>query len=212
MTTKLSIYNGALTRVGERKLASLSENREPRRVLDSVWDDGFLNKILQAGQWKFATRAAEVDYDAAITPDFGLRYAFEKPSDFVRTCAICSDEYFNQPLLDYSDNAGYWYADLQTIYVKWVSNGADYGADYDLWPANFVEFAEWALAEKIVKRLTQSESGLQDARKELAKARTMALSTDAQSEPTKFPPSGSWVGARGGGRRGGRSRTDGGWI
>ena len=211
MTDKLSIWNGALTRVGERRLASLTENREPRRVLDGVWDDGFVDKILIAGQWKFATRVAEVEYDAGIEPDFGFRYGFAKPDDFVRTCAISADEYFKQPLLEYNDNAGYWYADLQTIYVKWVSNGDDYGNDLTLWPANFAEFAEWALAEKIVKRLTQSETGLQDARKELQKARTMALSTDAQAEPTKFPPTGSWVGARGGGRRGGR-RTDGGWV
>ena len=33
---QLSLYNNALTVLGERKIASLTENREPRRVLDDV--------------------------------------------------------------------------------------------------------------------------------------------------------------------------------
>ena len=31
---RLDVYNGALRRLGSRRLASLTENREPRRVLD----------------------------------------------------------------------------------------------------------------------------------------------------------------------------------
>ena len=39
MTTQLFIYNEALGHLGERVLASLTEGREPRRVLDSYWSD-----------------------------------------------------------------------------------------------------------------------------------------------------------------------------
>jgi hypothetical protein len=35
--SQLFIYNEALGHLGERRLANLSENREPRRVLDSYW-------------------------------------------------------------------------------------------------------------------------------------------------------------------------------
>jgi hypothetical protein len=38
--SKLKLYNDALGILGERRLASLTENREPRRVLDEVWDAG----------------------------------------------------------------------------------------------------------------------------------------------------------------------------
>ena len=40
MITRLQLYNSALLLLGERNLASLSENREPRRLLDHVWDTG----------------------------------------------------------------------------------------------------------------------------------------------------------------------------
>lgn len=203
MTTKLLVYNGALTKLGERRLASLSENREPRRALDGVWDDGFVNKVLIAGLWNFATRTAEAAYSASVAPDFGYRRAYDKPSDFVRTVAVCSDEYFKCPVLDYADEGAFWFSDLDTMYLKWVSNGASYGGDLALWPDNFSEYAQWALAEKVCKRITQSEAGLQDVRKEMKKALTQARSTDAMADPTAFPPQGSWSKAR----RGSRSRN-----
>ena len=39
---RLDVYNGALRRLGSRRLASLTENREPRRVLDDIWNNGAL--------------------------------------------------------------------------------------------------------------------------------------------------------------------------
>lgn len=199
MTTKLLLYNGALTKLGERRLASLSENREPRRALDAVWDDNFVNKVLLAGQWNFATISVRADYSGSIEPDFGYSRAFDKPDDFIRTMAICSDEFFKAPVLDYVDEGNYWFSDLDTMYIKYVSNADDAGGDLSLWPDNLAEYAQWALAEKVCKRLTQSESTLEDCRKEMKKALTSSKSTDAMASPTAFPPSGSWVNSRMGG-------------
>jgi hypothetical protein len=53
-----------------------------------------------------------------------LRGAFAKPTDWVDTSAVCQDEYFRVPLLQYADEVGYWFADLDEIYVKYVSDGA----------------------------------------------------------------------------------------
>ncbi len=48
VTTKLQIFNGALRMCGERKLASLSEDRQPRRLLDDEWADGAVDYCLGA--------------------------------------------------------------------------------------------------------------------------------------------------------------------
>ncbi len=37
---QLSLYNRALLIMGQRFLSDLSEEREPRRLLDQVWNDG----------------------------------------------------------------------------------------------------------------------------------------------------------------------------
>ena len=39
-TDRLKLYNGALTIIGERSIASLTTNEESRRLLDNQWNDG----------------------------------------------------------------------------------------------------------------------------------------------------------------------------
>ena len=75
MTTQLFIYNEALGHLGERQLASLSEPREPRRVLDSYWSD-VVGYCLSQGLWKFARRTIQVDNSSSLTPQFGFDYFF----------------------------------------------------------------------------------------------------------------------------------------
>ena len=68
MPSQLSIYNGALSILGERKLASLTENREPRYKLDDVWGNDLIRRVLQMGQWNFAKRTIELDASPSVTP------------------------------------------------------------------------------------------------------------------------------------------------
>src|SRR3546814_6155120 len=109
--TQLSLYNGALRLCGEAKLANLTEDREPRYVLDDVWDDGALRHCLQQGLWNFAMRTVEAEYSPSVEPSFGFRRAFDKPTDWVRTAAMASDEYFRCPLtsLGARDGGGFWF-------------------------------------------------------------------------------------------------------
>lgn len=204
MPSKLSVYNGALREVGERKLASLSENREPRRVLDSIWDDDALKTCLAAGQWNFATNSIELTYSPSITPAFGYTYAFDKPDDWVRTTAVCSDENQQCPLLHYKDEGDYWYADLDTIYVSYVDSGTSYGGDYGKWPANFTRYVETWIAARICMSLTQNQSKRDNLERDAEVWLVKAKSTDAMEDPTKFLPEGSWSRARRG--RGNRER------
>ncbi len=137
-TDKLKIYNGALAIIGERQLASLTEERESRRQLDLIYDDGGILGCLEAGQWYFAMRSQKITYDPSITPDWGYKFVFDVPSDHIRTCGLCQDEFFSVPLLEYKEEANFWYANLQTIYVRFVSSDTNYGLDMSLWPASFV--------------------------------------------------------------------------
>jgi len=204
--TQLTLYNGALILLGERQLASLTENREPRFLLDYVWSQGIVDNCLARGQWYFAMKAAQIDYDTSVTPAFGYTRAFEKPTDWKLTSAVCQDEYLTQPLLKYLDETGYWYADLDTIYVKYVSNDSLYGGDYSVWPDQFREFVEAAMAERIVRALTNDDDKT-DKIKKLAKQRlTIAKNECAMVGPTQFPAQGSWTRARQSRNR----RTDGG--
>lgn len=196
MADQLSVYNGALLHCAERFLSSLTEQREPRRLLDRVWASNGVKTCLEAGQWNFAMRTVQIDYDPSIEPDFGYGRAFQKPDDWVLTSALCSDEFFREPLLRYVDESGYWYSDLDTLYVRFVSDDTNYGMDMNKWPDSFREFVEAHFASKIVLKLTTSEAQtatVMEARKNLLKT---AKSRAAMADPTSFPARGNWVNSR----------------
>jgi hypothetical protein len=210
MTTRLGLYNGALRLCGERKLASLTENREPRRLLDDIWDDGLIDYCLEQGLWNFAMRTVKIDYSPSVEPPFGYIRAFDKPSDFIRLAGIASDEYFSHPLTRYEDEAGFWFADLDVLYLRYVSNDDAYGNDLSLWPQTFTKWVEAYMASELAPRLNNDVDS--DKLNKTAKQRlTDARSKDAMNEPARFPPAGAWVGSRGS-RLGRRDRARGNLI
>jgi hypothetical protein len=199
---KLSLYNDALTLCGERMLASLTENRESRRLLDQAWASGAVDFCLETGQWNFAVNSIKLEYSPSVEPPFGYRYAFDKPVDYIRTMAVCCDEYFQEPLLRYIDEAQYWFSDYDTIYVRYVSNLDEYGMNMGKWSPTFSEMVSSYLAKKVVTKLTQDVAKWKMVDDDFKARRLEAKSNDAMMEPTKFMPRGSWVRARTAGRNG----------
>jgi hypothetical protein len=207
MPNRLSLYNGALTIIGERKLSSLTEEREARRKLDDVWDNDLVDRVLQMGQWNFAGRAVELQASASVTPSFGYQFGFDKPIDYVRLLRIAQDAYFKQPLTAYHDESAWWFCDLETIYVQFVSNDTQYGSDFSLWPRNFAEMVEHYMAYKVAPRLTGLDL---DSDALLAKWKLMlrdAKAVDAMEQPTRWPPKGAWASSRQGFRSGERGKN-----
>lgn len=193
---RLTLYNDALLICGERFLSSLTEEREPRRLLDQAWNGGAIRWCLERGQWNFATRTIQIDYDSGIEPDFGYSRAFDKPTDWVNTRSVCSDEFFRVPLLRYVDEADYWFSDLDTIYVRYISDDASYGMNLGRWPDTFKEVVAYRLASKIILKLSNSDAELLRMQQELDKKLREAKNSAAQAEPTQFPAMGNWSRAR----------------
>lgn len=201
-TSRLKLYNGALLICGDRELASLTEEQERRRLLDQVWNDGGVRYCLEQGQWKFAMRSSRLDYEPSIEPDWGPKRVFTKPTDWVATSAVCQDEFFTSPLLQYWDEIGYWFADLDQIFVRYVSDDTTYGADMARWPASFTDYVKSYFASRIIHKLPggkdkvdtvcHPKSGV------MARNLMIAKNKDAMAGPTLFAPPGSWNTARAG--------------
>jgi hypothetical protein len=198
MATKLSLYQGACAAIGTRRLVSLTENQLSRRELDGVFDRGAVRQCLSMAQWKFSIRAQKMEYEPEIEPDFGLRRAFQKPADWVRTAAVCSDEYYSEPMIhtNIADEAGFLFADLDTLYVKFVSDDSEFGGDYTLWPENFTAMVEGFFAKEVCLRLTNDKELKAILDKDFDALLMKAKNTDAMDDGTKFPPLGSWSRAR----------------
>jgi hypothetical protein len=205
-TSRLKIYNDALILLGERALASLTENREPRRLLDQVWTNDGIEQCLEEAQWYFAMRGVRIDLDPAVSTDFGYANAFSKPDDWVLTSALCVDDHFQVPLTRYTDESGYWYSDETVIYVKYVSDDAAFGNNLAIWPRSFTEFVAAHFASKIAFK-----TGGEDLFKKMLAVRDeflgRAKNKAAMVLPTRFPAQGSWTRSRRG-YRGGGSRNN----
>jgi hypothetical protein len=106
-------------------------------------------------------------------------------------------------LLQFLEEGSFWLADVNVIYVKYVSKNVTHGLDMSLWPASFTRFVEAYLALQVVGKITTDEARVKEVQALFKHWRKEARSTDAMAEPTRFPPQGGWVTARtGGGRRG----------
>lgn len=199
-TDQLRVYNEALRICGQRKLSSLIDSNNARYLLDDAWGNNGVNHCLEKGQWNFARRSSKLTYDPTVTPDWGYRRAFNKPADWVQTVMISGDEKFQMPLTAYLDEAGYWFCDLDDLYVSYVSADKNYGLNIGLWPSAFADYVSAHLAAVIIHTL----SGDAGKRKEVLDYEKVQLqnakSRDASNQPTKFPAQGSWVTARHGAR------------
>lgn len=203
-TDRLKVYNGALLICGEAELSSVTENREPRFLLDHVWNDGGVRYCLEQAQWHFAMRSSRFDFNASIDPDWGFQKVFDKPTDWVITSGVFQDDTMTTPLTRYADEAAFWFCDLDQIYVRYVSDDVLFGLDFAKWPASFTEYVKTYFASKIVRRLPGGGDKVEDIVKPktgaLDRALLIAKNKSAMTGPATFPSRGTWVSARHRGR------------
>jgi hypothetical protein len=198
MTDKLTVYNEALGHLDERRLASLAENREPRRALDDFWQ-GVVNYCLERKFWNFGYRTVEIDASSTLVPGFGYLYAFKIPNDWIRTRKLSAQPTLDPPLLQVAEETGYWYTNITPIFVQYNSNDPLYGMDLGKWPQSFADYVALRLAVKACKRVTGSTELLRGpdsliGREE--KSYKVANSICAMNEAVGFAPQSGWVRAR----------------
>jgi hypothetical protein len=204
MPDRLSIYNGALRKCKSRRLATLNEDIEARYLLDNVWNDDLIGYVLEQGFWRFATRTSKLDQDTSVATQFGYSYTFTLPDDFVKLVQISANEYFDPPLNEYTIE-GDIYADIDPLYLRYVSSDESYGSDLSRWPRAFTRWVEFYLATEIAPTLT-NDVDMAKLEESERKAFMRARSNDAIQDPTRFAPQSSWARSRWGGHIGNRER------
>lgn len=207
MTTKLTLYNLACYLLKETKLEGLTEEREARRVLDDLYLPT-LYECLEEGFWNFAMRTTQMEADPNFTPAIYYQYAFDKPDDWVKTYMLAlSESLRDSGPVDVVDETGFWYANFNPLYVKYVSKDAAYGMNLTLYPATYENYVAHRLAVRGCRGIKGADPS-DDLLKSESKARVSAKVKDAMNEPPKEKPLNSWVRGRLGNRtspgRGGR--------
>lgn len=194
-----SVYNKALRWCEERPIAAtlggLTEQREPVRLLNAEWTDA-VNFILYDGYWNFAIRNVQATPDINRQPQFGYKFSYQKPTDWVRTFQISDNEQFDPLLRYYLDQNDVWFANVPWIYIKYVSSDPNFGLNMGAWTPGFAEYLGGYLALLIAPRIKQASEKVDMIEKRLKRLRAKAIATDAMDLPVGKTPYGDWVLAR----------------
>ena len=208
-TTQVGIYNLALSFLGERSASTITDATEPVRVIHGLWDHAS-KFCLEQGHWKFAERESVLTPSLTEVPTTGLANAFAKPSDYVRLNALCSDEFFRVPIIHVHERGLFWYCDLDTVYLRYVSNDTAYGMDITLWPETFVLYTALYLAILAVPRIAPERKGeviTAPGNVGIIEAKRNALAKDAVAGPIQFVQQGNWASSRSRNGNGRNSRS-----
>lgn len=199
-TTKIKVYNRVLDHLGITRLDpthGLTERRIERFEIDSAYDDA-LTEVLESAIWYFALRFIKIMPDPEIVALFGRRCAYPKPEDMTEhgLHGLYQDERGAAPLLDWKERNGIYFADVQPLYMEYVSNSDDHGRNLGKMGQAFVNLWAAKIAERIIGRVTGSRVDRNDMIAISRKAMDEAKVREAVDQPIKFKPAGSWSSAR----------------
>lgn len=155
MATKLQVYNRALSMLGERRIMSLTSNRESRRLLDTVYDE-VKAYCLEQGMWIWAMRTVSATAMALPSIAYGFKNAFTRPSDVIHTYFAANHASMKDPLTHFLDDGNTYFSDSATTYVRYTSDDNAWGNDLARWSYTFAKFVSAELAAAIAFNLTKN--------------------------------------------------------
>nr|DAQ54373.1 MAG TPA: tail tubular protein [Caudoviricetes sp.] len=195
MASQVEIANRALTKIGEARILSLSDDVEAARVISSLW--GVVrDSELRARNWNFSITRTTLAA-LASAPSWGYSYQYQLPSNCLRV--LQAGEYFPGPSMsDYRNSSeavwqiegGRILTDLGApLKIRYVARVEDTG----VWDAAFNEVFACKLAIEVCERVTQSNTKREFAWEEYNRAISMAVRADAIENPPEPLPDDSWM-------------------
>lgn len=195
MASKVEIANRALTKLGQARITSFSDDSKAARAVSAIWDT-LRDAELRARRWSFAIKRDSI---AALssTPSWGFDYEYQLPSDFLALIEIDEgydvanlNDYIGTPAAPYSIEAGKILTDLEApLDIRYAYRVTDTAQ----WDATFVEAFACRLAMELAEDMTQSNSKRQLAFDEYREAIRAAVRANAIERPPVALPDDSWM-------------------
>jgi hypothetical protein len=203
MATKQQLYRSSILLLKQNAVdLTVTEDSAFVNVLDLVYDETIRFCLIQ-GDWNQATRTVSIEASEDVESGIDdYSYAIEKPSDYAgRIVAISGNQRFDPPLDDYHEDGGfggYIWCDVDPLYLRYISNGVEYGLDLSNWHPAFERYVEHELAWRIAPHLTSmSANEKEEFRKERKRALQDAQRKDARNQGVQKLPQGRLVQSRG---------------
>ena len=198
-TSQVQVVNLALTKLGQDRLISISDDVEAGRIMRSLWDMT-VDTVLADHPWKFATLRTTLPA-LADAPAYEWSLQYRLPDSCLRLIQVGDSWVFytmDTPFftLEGGEDGGQYIltdeaAPLRVRYVQRVTN-------VGLWPPLFARAVAMQLAADSCEKITQSNSKYDAAVAAYELAIRRAKRASAIEMPPAQLPESSWLAARGG--------------
>lgn len=188
------IYNDALMILGLDEITANDDDSNRRSKIDRVVDAGVVEDLLEDTGWTFALKSTKLQYDSSLEPSWGYDYVFGKPTDLHRIDGLFQDEYMYSPLKYYRDEGSYFFADVQEMYLQYLSS--DWLATPSDWPTFFKRLVAARLAQDVAPSLRSEGADPEYAMTVYEERKRSAEANDAMSSPPRKLAPGNWTQAR----------------
>ncbi len=181
MTSRVAIYNMALSRLGTRARVADPDEESVEAQNLSVWFDQARDSALRAHDWNFARRYLTLAENGDVARPSIWAYAYSWPADCLRFRGILPDmrppvRFEVASALDGSSNR------VKVIFSNAAQAGGWYTArieDTELWDAGFTAAMAAVLAAHVALPITQNESIAKAKQAEARQALMEAAAADA---------------------------------
>lgn len=183
MATEVSVCSNALLRLGAHPINSFDEgnpngsNIEHVRLASNLWPT-IRRSVLRAATWNCAIKRVLLS-PVAEAPAFGFRRQFNRPSDWLRTIKIGTDE---RDRFHYRMEGGTFLADIDALPLVYVFDNTNPAS----WDSALVGAVEIAMAHAMAYAVTGSTSLRAELREELRDVLAQARNVDGQDEPAEI--------------------------
>lgn len=192
-TSDVSIANRALTKLGSARILSLSDNSEPARVINSLYE-AVRDAEVQRHRWKFAIRRTSLPA-LVDAPAFGYSYQYELPADHLALIQV--GEWYvpavNKQVARWSVESGRILTDAPApLPIRYIARVTD--------PALFDPLFAEALAARIAleacESITQSQTKYERMAADYRATILEAARMSSLLNPPDALPDGGWLWSR----------------
>jgi len=176
--SQLALYNDALLLLGQRRLASLTEAREPRYRLDDIYGIEALEFCFEMAKPTFA-RETNILSAPTTSSQHGLDSVHTLPGDYISMVAVYSDDKLDQPLNRYILEGDTIACEFATIYIRFISNASV--TSFTDWTPAFARVVSAYLARELAARTSPDKYA--DMNAQFDQRVEDVISLDARNEP-----------------------------
>lgn len=152
--TKLQLYNNALLLIGQRRLTSLTEDREVRYLLDGTYDLDAIKYCLEIVKPVFASKTALLN-NPATSSVHALDSVHTLPSDFVTVVGVYSDDKLDQPISRYLIEENTLVCEYDIVFFRYTTDTPV--TTFTYWTASFTRVVAAYLAREISIKVTPKQ-------------------------------------------------------